>query len=224
MALLPIQLAVAGPAQGRRVDADLRKQVVTRDKGTCQFCGFRSSRFQTIRLTQPQAPARADSYVTACPFCDQCFELEQVAFAGSGILIWLPEIGQAALHHVARAIYVARAEGGEMGDAARVALDALMVRRYEARRRLGTDDPLALATVLLDHLRDVSPAEVASRMDGIRLLPTDKRMARRKGTETNTFDEMLSHWRSPKGPFAKLPVDAWADRLTELSQTVGNAQ
>lgn len=70
----------------------------------------------------------------------------------SGVLVWMPELTQAQLNHLARAIYVARISQGTMADAARTALDTIMARREDAKVRLASDDPFFLYTVLRDLL------------------------------------------------------------------------
>ena len=94
----------------------------------------------------------------------------------SGVLLWLPEISQSDLHHMARAIYVARISQGPIAEAARRALDALMKRREAVRSRIGTDDPYILSTVFKDYLSDNHYMSRSSKIEGIRLFPLDRRI------------------------------------------------
>ena len=129
---------------------------------------------------------------------------------GGGVLIWLPEITQAELNHIARAIYVARAdETGDTADAATRALDALMSRRTEAKKRLGSDDPMLLATVLHENLTESERAEAIRKLEGVRLMPLDKHMVRGRNGDTNGFPQIVKFWRSPSGPFASVPTSEW---------------
>ena len=87
----------------------------------------------------------------------------------SGILLWLPEIEQADLHHIARALYVARISQGPMAETAKKILDTLMTRRADVRERLGTDDAAVLANVLRDYISRKRYAERDKRLDGVQL-------------------------------------------------------
>ncbi len=129
---------------------------------------------------------------------------------GSGILIWLPEITQAELNHIVRAIYVARAEEGSpiAADADR-AWEALMSRRLEVKKRLGTDDPLLLSSVLQENLSENERRASLAKLEGVRLLPYDRHIVRMHGNEVNGFPQILKFWRSAQGPFAKIPGSEW---------------
>lgn len=206
----------AGKAAPRISAADwprLRNRVLARDNFTCRYCGFRAEKFQRVHFKSgEQGEATLANLATACIFCEQCFELESVTGMGSGMLIWLPELSQAELHHLVRAIYIARAGDGEISSRAQAALDQLMARRTEAKRRLGTDDPLMLASALTEHLDDAAYASRASRLEGIRLLPLPNRMAYANVTqngEQNQFPRILDYWRSQTGPFGKFPPGKW---------------
>ena len=126
-------------------------------------------------------------------------------------LIWHHEIDQASLLHMARAIYVARFSQGPMAEAARVALDTLMARREEARRRIETDDPYVLATVMRDYLTTRHYAERGTKLEGIRLLPLDRRLIREADLEFNQFPQILAYWRSKDGPFGGRTPTLWLD-------------
>ena len=182
-----------------------------RDDFTCRFCGFRSSQYQRLALA-------GTSYVTACGFCEQVMGLDRAALMGGGILIWLPEITQAELHHIARAIYVARSdEESPMAALATRALDALMARRAEIKKRLRTDDPFVLATILLENLNESDRTGAVRKLDGVRLMPIDKYMVRSKGADVNGFPQIIKFWRSPQGPFADLPVGAWQGLFAKIA-------
>lgn len=122
--------------------------------------------------------------------------MERTGVAGSGILIWLPEMTQIELNYLVRTIYVARAAHAPEAEAATKALDALTARRAEAKKRLGSDDPLLLATVMIETLNDAEYKAAAKKLEGIRYLPTDKHMARSPQGDVNQFPAMLEYWQS----------------------------
>ncbi len=142
---------------------------------------------------------------------------------GAGVLVWLPEISQTDLHHIARAIYVARASKSDLAVRAAHALDALMSRRAEAKKRLGSDDPLLLATVFHENLTEQEYQQSTTKLEGIRLLPLDKRLVRTHKGDINQFPQIVTYWASPQGPYGKLPIEKWADLLKLATTTIGNA-
>jgi len=150
--------------------------------------------------------------------------LDRAGLAGGGILIWLPEISQAQLNHIARAIYVARAAKGELATAATRAFDALIVRRSDAKKRLGSDDPLLLATVMHESLTDEEYEAASVKLEGIRFLPFDKHFVRTAKGDVNQFPQLVKYWRSPQGPYARLPVEQWVDLFkTATTPAAGHA-
>jgi intracellular multiplication protein IcmJ len=191
---------------------ELKKAIFERDDQTCQCCGFKAEKYQDIHFIDNNSKNLAeDNLVTMCIFCHQCFNLEQATTMRSGVLIWLPELSQIDLNHVMRAVYVARISQGPMAEAARVTLDSLMGRREEARRRIQTDDPFVLSVVLKDFLTGKYYAERNEKLDGIRLLPLDRRLIKESDLEFNQFPQILAYWRSKDGPFGGRAPTLWTN-------------
>lgn len=163
----------------------------------------------TLFLNGRNDDSRLDNMATVCIFCHQCFNLDQVTAMRSGILIWLPELSQAELHHLVRAIFVARISQGPVAEAARRALDVLMKRRDEARARLGTDDVYILSSVLRDYISNGAYERRGEKLDGIRLLPLDRRVIKETDLEFNQFPQILAYWRSKDGPFSGTSPKLW---------------
>lgn len=225
MKLLPIKLGIARPTGNAQTsskrqagqkpggsDQDLKDKVLKRDKKTCRFCGFQAEKYQEILfLNQDETDLRPANMATACIFCHQCFQLDKVSAMRSGALIWCPELGQAEINQLAKAVYIARISQGAMADAARKTLDILMSRREEVKTRLGTDDPFILATVLKDYLSKKSYAGRKEKLEGVRLLPLDRRIIREGDLEFNQFPQILAYWRSKDGPFGQTPPNKWIE-------------
>lgn len=203
---------------GKSLTPELKQKIFERDNHTCQCCGFKSAKYQDIHFLNGSIDdIKPNNMATVCIFCHQCFNLDLVSEMRSGVLIWLPEIEQATLHHIARAVYVARISQGPIADAARRSLDVLMQRRDEVRRRLGTDDPFILATVLKDYISQKSYQGRAAKLEGIRLFPLDRRIIRESDLEFNQFPQILAYWRSKDGPFGgKIPKD-WVNLYREIN-------
>ncbi len=215
-ALLPLTLGLwrSGNGAASPLRAPTSKQkahVLARDSSTCRCCGFTSAQFQSVLPGKGLLSGTEDTFVTLCPFCALCLMLDRVGFMGAGTLIWLPEMSQADLHHVLRAIYVARLPGTPpaVAEAAGRALEALQARRTEAKKRLGSDDPFVLATVFQEELSEDDYAARGPKIEGIRLLLQDKWWVRGPGGVVDQFPAMAAFWRSPEGPYAKVPTDSW---------------
>ena len=202
-----------------KVPADLKKKIFERDGDTCQCCGFQSKKYQEIHFKNSnKADFSEDNLLTVCIFCHQCFNLENVSEMKSGILIWLPEIDQATLHHVARAIHVARISQGPIAEAARKSLDILMGRREEVKRRIHTDEPYILATVLQDYLGPKHYHHRDKKLDGIRLFPLERRIIKEADLEFNQFPQILAYWRSKDGPFGGKTPPQWISIYQKILQ------
>jgi len=224
---LPIKLGIvriSGNAQsssGQVSEAllqDTRKKIFERDDYTCHCCGFKALKYQDIHYYNGNPKdLRPENMQTLCMFCQQCFDLEGVSNMRSGVLIWLPEIAQEDLHHIARAVYVARISQGPMADAARRTLDVLMARRDEVRKRLGTDDPYILASVLKDYISNRVYDARDKKLDGVRLFPLDRRIIKEAELEFNQFPQILAYWRSKDGPFGQMLPRQWVDLYKQIS-------
>ncbi|MGN7437351.1 MAG: type IVB secretion system protein IcmJDotN [Alcanivorax sp.] len=194
------------------ITKEIKQKINARDEDTCQCCGFKSKKYQEILfLDGNKSNLSEDNLKTACIFCHQCFNLDQVSTMRSGVLLWLPEIKQSDLHHIARAVYVARISQGPIADAARKALDSLMQRREAVRARIGTDDPYILATVLKDYLTEGHYGNRDKKIDGVRLFPLDRRIIKEADLEFNQFPQILAYWRSKDGPFGGKTPQKWFD-------------
>lgn len=222
----PIVLGIARSANaqnfsesGPDLKPELRAKVLERDNNTCQCCGFKSQKYQDVFFKNGvPTDKRLDNLGTACIFCHQCFNLDMVNTMRSGVLIWLPEIDQMTLHHISRAIYVARISQGPVANAARQALDVLLARREQVRARIGTDDPYILANVMRDYLGNKHYEMRQKKLEGIRLFPLDRRIIREADLEFNQFPQILAYWRSKDGPFGgKIPAQ-WVDMLIDIRE------
>jgi intracellular multiplication protein IcmJ len=197
----------------------VKQKIFESDGFKCQCCGFESKKYQEILfLNGDSKDHRPKNMATVCIFCHQCFNLDAIAQMRSGVLLWLPEIEQADLHHIARAIYVARISQGPVADAARKALDVLMARREEVKRRLGTDNVYILGSVLKDYLSQAHYAARKKKLDGVRLFPLDRRIIKEADLEFNQFPQILAYWRSKDGPFSGKTPPQWTSIYQQLLQ------
>lgn len=193
-----------------KLTPEVKRKVFERDNFSCRCCGFKSEKYQEVHfLDHDKKNLHPSNLITACIFCHQCFNLQDVSDMRSGMLLWLPEISQADLHHIARAVYVARISQGPVAEAARKILDTLMERRNEAKRRISTDDPYILSMVLKDYLGAKHYTARAKKLDGVRLFPLDRRIIKEADLEFNQFPQILAYWRSKTGPFGGKVPQQW---------------
>ncbi len=223
MSLLPITLGVkrnidAQSGSSRKRKPLSRQQIsklldhtLEKDDYTCRYCGFQSRQFQkAIPKDWAVNDPRDSELVTACLFCEQCFALDTVSGMGSGALAWLPDMPQATLNNLARAVYAVKhmdKAPAPLKLAAERAADIFAHARGEAKRRLGTDDPAVLSSVLLEHLGNDTYQKRNAKLDGIRLLPLDRRVQPTpNGPDSDQFPRIVAYWTSPEGPFGALDL------------------
>lgn len=228
MRYYPVTLGVVRPNWGKKpngkratgsIGNEADTAILRRDDYTCQCCGFRAEKYQQVlHLNGDRRDFTDDNVLTTCIFCHQCFDLFEVGKMDSGMLVWLPEIEQAQLHHIMRAVYLGRVAQGGLGEGARHVYSTLMARGDEARKRLGSTDPKSLALILRDFLTHKQYTDAQGRMDGIRLLPLDRRMVKQAdGSDYNEFPQILAHWRSKNGPFAQMPAQDWGKLFGDIA-------
>ncbi|MCL2505643.1 MAG: hypothetical protein FWE93_05295 [Alphaproteobacteria bacterium] len=220
MSLLPLILGIGSnlDAEGKETSESKSQpklkpeKVLERDNYACRFCDFRSVKYQRVIRHNKED-------VTVCSFCEQVLHLERAAFMGSAILIWLPEVTQVQLNHIVRAAYIAESsDDANMRELAVRMTEALKSRRTEAKRRIGTDDPMLFYTVLQEGLQGKSRADLISKIEGIRVFPLDQYVVKVGNREVNAFPKMVQFWKSAEGPFAKLPAAEWAEMFKKFKR------
>ena len=206
------------PTMRTAVPNDLKKEIFTRDDHTCQCCGFQSEKYQQVLFKDFNLNNLSpDNLLTTCIFCQQCFDLPEVAKMRSGVLVWLPEIEQRDLNNISRAIYIARISQGPVADTVRKILDLIMERREEAVQRISTDDPFILSTVLNDYLPPKAYAQREKKLAGLRLFPLDRRIIKEADLEFNQFPQILAYWRSKNGPFGGKAPQQWVSIYEDIA-------
>lgn len=227
MTLYPISLGVGrkSGAKGTVLSDRLpgkseTEKTLHRDGFTCRCCGFTSKRFQRV-VADPVSLQDDKAFVTVCTFCEMALALDRAGPTSGALLIWLPELTQAELNHTLRALYVAKASKTPLASAALRTLEVLTARRAEAKKRLGTDDPLILATALIEAIDDDAYAARTAKLEGIRLMVGDRYLVRQRGVDVDVFPQMLSYWTGAEGPFGRKPVSEWEKMFESVTAKVG---
>lgn len=206
------RLPAAAPA-GERAHAAL-----ARDAHTCRFCGLRAGPWAEVyHLNGDHADDTPDNLATACPACHACQHLGRDTAAQEYLLVWLPDLTQAALTHLARGTHAVFHAHGEAPcpevaptrdtpelRSAYTAYRALAARAAAAEQRIGTSSPRALGEALLSLPRasvtGASTTGTAALVAGLRLLPRGKLF--RGGIDV--YPECLDAWTIP-APAAPTP-------------------
>ena len=192
------------------IEDEEKLKILERDDYCCQFCGFRSKKFQKLLFKDGDFNnTSSDNIVTTCFFCHQVMHVDVVPIMKSGALIWLPEISQTHLNNLMRCVYVARISQGPIMETARSILEMLMERRQEAKKRISTDEPYILSTVMSNYLEPGQYKQANNKLSGIRLLPLDRRIVKEGDIEFNQWPQILAYWRSKEGPFAEAKPNIW---------------
>lgn len=212
-------------AESAEADAEfarVRKSALERDKYSCRFCGFKANKWQEVHhFNDDHADNRLENLITACTFCHMCQHIGLAGRNKEAVLIWLPEISQADLHHLIRTGLVAtrsaeqikntaRASPAiikayrEASDTAKSMTASFLDRQVEVEKLYGTSDPLEIANSMM-----LLPDEIyAKRRDflaGIRLLPLGRRY---QGTE-DVMAKQIDSWSEAGGPYSMLKPNSW---------------
>ena len=178
--------------------------------GTCQFCGFGTAGWQSpFHVDGDHANANPGNIALACPLCHLCQHMDRPRIGQEAVLIWLPEVSQAATIALARRIHLvlhAHREpphmergrplrSGRPLAAAWAAQLALRARAKTAEERLGTSSPADFATTLLA-LPPLARARGSALLLGVRLLP----LGRIFDGQHDAYPQMLDAWAALECP------------------------
>jgi intracellular multiplication protein IcmJ len=177
--------------------------VFTRDDHTCRFCGHRAVGWQEVfHVDGDHDNWLVNNLVTSCTLCHGAQHLGRSTVAQEQMLIWLPDMSQAALNSVVRRIHLVLHGHGEpahLGEpprsenpAVHAALRAYRALAAEARtieRRIHTASPRELGAALLD-MSPYARARISVLLGGIRLLHRGRQF--RDGRDI--YPQILSGW------------------------------
>lgn len=178
----------------------VRQKVLERDKYKCHFCRFHSEKYQEVHhINDDHSDNKDSNLMTVCCLCHQAHHIGLAGVNNSGILIYVDDmgIGQTELNALTRNLWI-----GEMSKDKSVKTSSMqMLARLhklsiEARRVLGTSDPVVLG----DYLLNLSEEDYACReeaLKGILLLPI-----------RDHFEARINYWA--KSVYKSIPPQTWA--------------
>lgn len=184
MSLRPIRLAVkrnswrpAGHYESTQGDwQKIRAEILKRDDYRCVYCGFSASKYQEVHhLDGDHDNNIPENLVTACSFCHATQHVGLCGKEGRGLLIWLPEMSQAALNHAVRWLELGPYSKPDVAshiNAPKESLQKFLEYRIKVcAEKFGSSDPSSLADHLLNLTDEQYEQDVSIRLSPVRLYP-----------------------------------------------------
>lgn len=179
---------------------EMRGKILKRDNCTCQFCGFRSVKYQEIHHINHDHDDYSESNLeTICPLCHQAFHLSTASITIGGDIIWLPEISQEQLNQLCIAIFIAeQSEDKKWKGPAKSLMASLLSRTEFVNQNIANkaSDPAIFADALLKMPKDFMEQK-KDIISCFKLLP-----------QANRFAHQIKYW-SENGVYKKLTLDKW---------------
>lgn len=180
---------------------NIRKTILERDKHTCQYCGWRSSKHQEIHhLDGNHNNFNENNLATVCPLCHQVHHLSNVGITRGGGIGLLQELTQEEVNivfiHIFIALHHPNKKYREIAKTIRAAFeDRVTLLRNNQSIGDGASDPDILAEALLR-----SPKEFYQNrektLDFLKIIPMEEKFIDRqiKYWVSKTTDQDLEKW------------------------------
>ncbi len=204
----------------------VRRNALDRDDYTCALCKFKAAKWQEVHhVNDDHSDNTLSNLMTVCSFCHMCQHIGLAGRNEEAVLVWLPEIPQATLHHLVRTILVgqrwaetatqaraARAEVVKQAQATAAGANRLMgelrAREDQAEQMMGTSDLLEIANIML-----ATPDDVYERrhefLHGFRMLPLGVRFNDGSRGKEDVMAKMVDSWMEPGGAYVNLRPQSW---------------
>lgn len=160
----------------------IRPVILERDNYTCQYCEFRSKKFQHIHHIDDDHENNDESnLITACPLCHMSQHIGFAGVKGMGTIIYLDQekhgefslsITQEKLNNLVRLLWIRQDNEKDKAAVSQATdyLKRLEQARIDADKVLGTCDPILLANTLKE-LSDEQYNEREKILDKVFFLP-----------------------------------------------------
>lgn len=188
--MLPLQLSFSLVNYGQFISRkgnksfqQIAKQILARDKNTCQFCGFQANKFQEIiNIDQNYRNNKLENMATACGFCAQCTFIESVGEHGygGGTVLYFPEMSQTELNATCHVLFFSIVTNSTHKESAQAVLQTIRMRASVVDKLLGEgmSDPANLGQLLLDTAGAHKNPGIKKILSQLRLLPSRGRFAK----------------------------------------------
>lgn len=178
----------------RRLDerfSKVKNNILEKFDYTCQYCGFRSKKYQEIvNIDGDYRNNKTSNLTVACPFCVQCMFLNVVGKGeeGGGTMIYFPEMSQNELNAVCHVLFCAIDHESSYQKYAQNIYRTMSLRSKIIEKVVGEkmSDPAIFANSLMNLGKKIDVTN--SHYQGIRLLPSREKFLNQISfwnTETN---------------------------------------
>lgn len=196
-------------------DAEFKKErekCLQRDDYTCQFCGWRSLKYQDVHHANDcHADNSLENLVTACKLCHGCHHLGFAGQGGAGAIILLEEIDQVDLNRIVRMCAVVAAIGSPEQKAFVGKLwKFLMSRAAPVKATWGSASPTMFANKLMSLPDGIYERRGTSFMAPLRFLISPSSVMVKDAVPT---------WVTQ---FGRLPTDVWESVANEVLVRIAN--
>jgi intracellular multiplication protein IcmJ len=186
---------------------ELAQRVRERDAHTCRFCGHHAISWQAVvEIDGDVGNCSEDNLATACALCQSVQRLGRHSVNDELLLIWLPDISQAALNCIVRRIHLTLHTHGEQAHALEMprsqapavyaamrAYRGLQVEARTVEARIETSRPGELGAALMG-LGSKSRHELQAALGGVRFLHRGHYF--RNGRDV--YSQVLSAWAAAR--------------------------
>lgn len=99
------------PHGSKNWNKNIHSLISKRYKHTCQYCGWVDQEFNEVHhIDENHENMNENNLTLACPLCHQCFHLGHASLSLGGKIIWVKDITQAEVNHIARMSWILETE------------------------------------------------------------------------------------------------------------------
>lgn len=193
---------------------NIRKSILERDDYTCQFCNFRSQKWQEVHhVDDNHSNNDPSNLITTCSLCHSCHHIGLSGLTNKGIMIYInPSIGvtQAEINQLIRTMWIGEKSTNKELSMACIGVGSRLYKQsVSARTVIGMTDAHVLGDFLLN-LDDEKYKSRAKKLEGVYFYPFK-----------DAYKKQLAHWE--KEIYSHMSSNDWHDIAKQkLSRWVEN--
>lgn len=195
---------------------NIRKTILERDDYTCQFCGFRSQKWQEVHhIDDNHSNNSPDNLITTCSLCHSCHHIGLSGLMSKGVMIYInPSLGvtQAEINQLIRTMWIAEKSNNKELSMACIGISSRLYKQSVAARSvIGTTDAHVLGDFLLNADEETYQKR-AEKLKGIYFYPfKDSYKKQLKYWEEEIYKNVGSEdWNK----IAKQKLSRWVENKT----------
>lgn len=193
---------------------NIRKSILERDDYMCQFCGFRSMKWQEVHhVDDNHSNNSPDNLITTCPLCHSCHHVGLSGLMGKGIMIYInPSLGvtQAEINQLIRTMWIGEKSTNKELSMACISISSRLYKQSVAARSvIGMTDAHVLGDFLLN-LDDETYIKRKEKLQGVYFYPFK-----------DAYKKQLAYWEQEV--YKNMNSNDWEDIAKQkLSRWVNN--